>query len=187
MAKINLGADAFLYPMPVTLVGTNVKGKPNFLTAAFCGIMNPHPPIIYVALNKAHYSNAGIKENRTFSVNIPSAEMVRVTDYCGLASGSDVDKSRLFRVFYGGLETAPMIQECPLNMECRMVQTLDFRMDEAFVGEIVQTYCDEDFLANGLPDVRKMDVMAFSLHDNHYWRLGEKLGKAWSMGKNFKL
>ncbi len=143
MAKTKLGADVFLYPMPVTLVGANVGGRPNFLTVAFCGIMNPHPPIIYVALNKAHHTNAGIKENQSFSVNIPSAEMVRVTDYCGLASGRDTDKSRLFEVFYGDLGTAPMIGECPLNMECRLIQTLDFRVDEVFIGEIMQSYSDE--------------------------------------------
>lgn len=186
MAKIKLGADVFLYPMPVALVGANVGGRPNFLTVAFCGIMNPHPPVIYVALNKAHHTNAGIKENRTFSVNIPSAEMVRVTDYCGLSSGRDTDKSRLFEVFYGELGNAPMISECPLNMECLLIQTLDFRMDEAFIGEIVQSYSEESYLTNGLPDVKKMDPMAFSLHDNNYWKICERLGKAWSIGKDFK-
>lgn len=145
MAKIKLGANVFLYPMPVTLVGANVGSRPNFLTVAFCGIMNPQPPIIYVALNKAHHTNAGIKENKSFSVNIPSAEMVRVTDYCGLASGRDTDKSRLFEVFYGELATAPMIEQCPINMECRLVQTLEFSIDEVFIAEIVQSYSEEDF------------------------------------------
>lgn len=186
MAKTKLGADVFLYPMPVTLVGANVGGRPNFLTVAFCGIMNPHPPIIYAALNKAHHTNAGIKENQSFSVNIPSAEMVRVTDYCGLASGRDTDKSRLFEVFYGDLGNAPMIGECPLNMECRLVETLDFRVDEVFIGEIMQSYSDEIYLADGLPDVKKMDPMAFSMHDNNYWNVCDRLGKAWSIGKDFK-
>ena len=185
MPKTKLGADVFLYPMPVTLVGANVNGKPNFLTVAFCGIMNPHPPVIYAALNKSHHTNPGIKQNRTFSVNVPSADMVRATDYCGLASGHDVDKSGLFQVFYGELETAPMIEECPLNMECRLIKSIDLRMDEVFMGEIVQSYGDESYLTEGLPDVRKLDPMAFTIHDNSYWKLGEKVGKAWSIGKNF--
>jgi flavin reductase (DIM6/NTAB) family NADH-FMN oxidoreductase RutF len=186
MDKIKLGRDAFLYPMPVSLVGAMVAERPNFLTVAFCGIMNPHPPVIYAALNKAHYTNAGIKERRTFSVNLPSAEMVRITDYCGMVSGREADKSKQFQVFYGDLETAPMIADCPLSMECKLLQVLDFKMDEVFIGEIWQSYSEERFLSDGLPDPRKMDMMAFSLHDNHYWRLGEKLGRAWRIGKTLK-
>ncbi len=186
MPKLKLGTDTLLYPMPVTLVGANVNGKANFLTVAFCGIMNPHPPIIYVALNKAHHTNAGIRENETFSVNIPPADIVRATDYCGIFSGRDADKSRLFDVFYGSLGNAPMIRECPVNMECRLLQTIDFEIDQVFMGEIVQSYADSGCLTDGVPDVKKMNPMAFSMHDNSYWQIGEKIGTAWSIGKDFK-
>jgi flavin reductase (DIM6/NTAB) family NADH-FMN oxidoreductase RutF len=71
-------------------------------------------------------------------------------------------------------------------MECKLLQVLDFKMDEVFIGEIWQSYSEERFLSDGLPDPRKMDLMAFSLHDNHYWRLGEKLGRAWRIGKTLK-
>jgi flavin reductase (DIM6/NTAB) family NADH-FMN oxidoreductase RutF len=115
MDKIKLGRDTFLYPMPVSLVGAMVAERPNFLTVAFCGIMNPHPPVIYVGLNKAHYTNAGIKEKRTFSVNLPSAEMVRITDYYGMVFGREADKSKQFQVFYGDLEEGP--HDCRLSSE----------------------------------------------------------------------
>ena len=65
------------FPMPAVLVGANVNSKPNFLPVAFCGFMNINPPMLYVALNKAHYTNAGVKENKGFSVNVPSVEMMR--------------------------------------------------------------------------------------------------------------
>ncbi|MEM2146315.1 MAG: flavin reductase family protein, partial [Candidatus Jordarchaeaceae archaeon] len=126
MGKKEIGAKNYFYPMPVTLVGANVNGKPNYLTVAFCGMVNLNPPLISVSLNKTHYTNQGIRENKTFSVNIPSAEMAIVTDYCGLFSGSRVDKSQIFETFYGKLKTAPMIKECPLNLECKLVKTLDF-------------------------------------------------------------
>jgi flavin reductase (DIM6/NTAB) family NADH-FMN oxidoreductase RutF len=186
MPKLNLGADTLLYPMPVTLVGADVNGKPNFLTVAFCGIMNPHPPMIYAALNKAHHTNAGIRENRTFSVNTPSTDMVGAADYCGIFSGRDVDKSSLFDVFYGELGNAPMIAECPINMECRLRQIIEFEMDDVFIGEIVQSYADPGCLTDGLPDIKKVNPIAFSMRDNNYWRLGERLGRAWSIGKDFK-
>lgn len=185
LPKVKLGADTLLYPMPVTLVGANVNGKPNFLAVAFCGVMNPHPPTIYAALNKAHHTNAGIRENETFSMNIPSADLLKATDYCGIVSGSDVDKSKIFNVFYGELGNAPMISECPISMECRLAQIIELEIDHVFIGEVVQAYADPECLTKGLPDIKKMKPMAFSLHDNNYWMLGENIGKAWSVGKDF--
>ncbi|HUW64458.1 MAG TPA: flavin reductase family protein [Spirochaetia bacterium] len=186
MEKKELGAKTFLYPMPIVLVGAVVDGKPNFLTVAYCGIVQGRPPMISISAGKAHHTNAGIKENGTFSVNIPSAEMVKITDYCGLHSGAETDKSSLFEVFYGQLQTAPMIRECPLNMECKLVQTLDLGdNNDLFIGEIIQTYAEEKYLSNGSPDIRKMDPIVFSMHDNNYWRVGEYLGRAWSIGRDF--
>jgi len=184
--KVEIGAKTFLYPMPITLVGANIGVKPNFLANAYCGIMNHKPAIISVALGHSHYTNSGIKQNGTFSVNIPSVDMVKVTDYCGLYSGNKVDKSELFETFYGKLATAPMIKECPLNLECKLIQTLDFGWNEVFIGEIVEAYSDQRYLTNGLPDMQKMNPMAFSMHDNNYWKIGEHLARAWNVGKDFK-
>jgi flavin reductase (DIM6/NTAB) family NADH-FMN oxidoreductase RutF len=86
-----------LYPMPVVLVGTVVNGKPNFMTIAHVGIMNVGKPnYISISSWKGHYSNIGIKEKGTFSINIPSEDMVEETDYCGIFSGKEVDKSTIF-------------------------------------------------------------------------------------------
>ena len=187
MEKTRLGARTYLYPMPVVLVGANVDGKPNYLTVAYCGIAQHTPPMISVALGKPHYTNIGIKENNTFSVNIPSVEMLEITDYVGLNSGKKVDKSELFENFYGVLKTAPMIRECPLNLECRLVQAIDVGgLNDIFIGEIVETYAEEKFLTDGKPDIRKISPIVFSMHDNNYWKVGEHLGRAWSIGKDFK-
>jgi len=187
MPKKKIGADTFLYPMPITIVGANVKGRANFLAIAYCGIAQHRPPMIAVCLGKAHYTNQGIKENGSFSVNIPCAGMVEATDYLGLHSGRETDKASLFEVFYGRLKTAPMISEAPLCLECRLSRTLDLGGNaEIFIGEIVETYADERILSDGLPDVKKLEPMVFTMHDNNYWGIGRHLGKAWSIGKNYK-
>lgn len=80
MEKIAIGAKTFLYPMPTTLVGAKVGGKPNYLAVAYCGIVQHNPALIAVSSGKTHYTNAGIKENGTFSVNIPSEEMITIAD-----------------------------------------------------------------------------------------------------------
>jgi flavin reductase (DIM6/NTAB) family NADH-FMN oxidoreductase RutF len=187
MEKIAIGAKTFLYPMPTTLVGANVRGKPNFLAVAYCGIVQHSPAMIAVNSSKAHYTNAGIKENGTFSVNIPSEDMVTITDYCGIVSGKTIDKSTLFETFYGKLETAPMIKECPINLECKLLQTLDYGgTGEIFIGEIVEAYSEERYLTGELPDIKKIKPIVFSMHDNNYWKIGEHLGRV-GIGKKFKI
>jgi flavin reductase (DIM6/NTAB) family NADH-FMN oxidoreductase RutF len=187
MDKKKIGANTYLYPMPTTIVGANVSGKANFVTIAYCGIVQHRPPMISVALGKVHYTNPGIKENGTFSVSIPSEDMARITDYIGIKSGKAIDKSRLFEVFYGELKTAPMIKEAPLNLECRLFKTLDFAgTSEIFIGEIVETYVKEEILTAGLPDIRKIKPIIFSMHDNNYWKIGEHIGGAWEIGREYE-
>jgi flavin reductase (DIM6/NTAB) family NADH-FMN oxidoreductase RutF len=170
--------------MPTTLVGANVNGKPNYITIAHVGIQELGS--ISLSMAKSHYTNSGIKENGTFSVNIPSVEMVKETDYCGIVSGKNVDKGEMFDHFYGKLETAPMIKECPINMECRLARTVDFPKHDLFVGEIVETYCDEQCLIDGAVDFSKVQPILFVMNDKSYWKLGEQFAKAWSAGKVLK-
>ena len=186
MTRVQLGANAFVYPMPVTLVGANVGGKANFLAVAWINRVNFKPPIVAMGLGKGHHTNGGILENRTFSVNIPGADLVEKTDYCGLVSGTKVDKAALFDVFYGKLETAPMIGECPLAFECRLVDTVDLGADILFLGEIIESYADEQYLTDGKPDVVKMKPFVLTMPDNGYWLLGNHLAKAWQAGKHLK-
>ena len=110
--------------------------------------------------------------------------MLEVTDYCGIVSGKKADKSDIFRSFYGKLGKAPMIHECPVNLECRLVDTLDFGGgSEVFIGEILESYAEEKYFCNGIPDVEKIEPIVFSMYDNNYWGIGEHLGKAWYSGK----
>jgi flavin reductase (DIM6/NTAB) family NADH-FMN oxidoreductase RutF len=185
MGKIEIEKGRVFYPMPCSLVGAKVEGKPNYLTVAWFSMVNPDPPYVAVAMNKAHYTNAGIKENKTFSVNIPSVQMAEVTDYCGMVSGSKVDKGGLFETVYGKLETAPMIRQCPFSAECRLVQTVELPGEELFIGEIAATYCEESCLTEGAPDLRKMNPLVLLMPDRKYLGIGEEIGPAWKMGKKF--
>ena len=107
-----IGPINALYPMPTTLVGATVKDQPNFLTVAHVGILNHgSPQYLSLGLSKVHYSNAGIKENRAFSICLPSENLMVETDYCGIMTGKKTDKAALFDVFYGELNIAPMIRQ----------------------------------------------------------------------------
>jgi flavin reductase (DIM6/NTAB) family NADH-FMN oxidoreductase RutF len=183
MAKKKLAPKPYMYPKPAVLVGALTKGKPNFMTIANCGIIGWDPPTIAVSSAKGHYTNSGIKKEKTFSVNIPSAAMAGVTDYCGLHSGREKDKSKLFSVFFGELMTAPLIEECPVNLECRLVKTLALAEAEVFLGEIVALYAEEKCLTAGKPDIRKINPLIYSTSDKKYFRVGAEVGKAYHIGK----
>lgn len=190
MDKEKLGAMNLIFPQLPVLVGTNIDGKPNYITIAMVGWLCYDT--ISVSVAHKQYSNAGIKENGTFSVNQPSASIVKEVDYCGVFSGRKVDKSVLFENFYGKLETAPMIKECPVNLECRVIQTIERPVYTVFIGEVIESYVDENCLTDGIPDASKVDPILFSpvkgdtKFSGHYWKLGEYLAQAWKIGRQLK-
>ena len=189
MNKITMGPQTLIYPMPVLLIGSNVDGKPNFMAAAWGGIANGEPPMISVAIRPTRHTFKGIKENSTFSVNIPSADMVREADYCGITSGSRVDKAQVcgFKVFYGKLGNAPLIEQCPVNLECKVMHVLDLGSHSLVVGKIEESHVSESCLTNGKPDVNKVKPMSYITSPaTQYQALGEVLAKAFSIGKELK-
>ena len=93
MAKVAIGARPLLFPLPAVLVGANVDGKPNFSTYAWCGIVNGNPPMLSVGFQHRRHTLKGVKQNGTFSVNVPSVELVRETDYCGMSQAETPIKS----------------------------------------------------------------------------------------------
>jgi flavin reductase (DIM6/NTAB) family NADH-FMN oxidoreductase RutF len=186
MEKINIGNNVFIYPMPVTLVGATVEDKANFMAVGWVSRVNYAPPMLAIALSKTHYTNVGIRENKTFSVNLPHADLMEQTDYCGLVSGKRTDKSSVFEVFYGELKTAPMIKKCPLCLECKLVDIHELPSNDLFIGEIVGAYTEEGYLTDGKPDIRKLNPLVLTMPDNSYWTIGQHAGKAWSVGKRLK-
>jgi len=185
--KRTLDAINVLYPTPTVLVGAMVAGKPNYITIAHIGIVNhARPYLISLSSAKAHYTNAGIKENKAFSVNIPSENLVVETDYAGLVSGKNTDKSELFEIFHGRVENAPMIKQCPVNMECRLYDIYDTPTHDLLIGEIVQTYADDSVLAEGKVDITKVKPLLFDMGSIKYWSLGDVVANCWSIGKKLK-
>ena len=189
MKKVKMGVKPLIYAVPIILLGADVDGKPNYNTLGNFGSMSISPVVIYVSSAKRNYTNKGILQNQSFSVNIPSVELVEATDYCGIVSGWRVDKSEVFESFYGKLGTAPMVMECPVNLECKLVKNFDVHPCEVFVGEVVETYVGEQYLpsldSHKLPDIGKINPIILS-PDYKYWKIGESFAEAYSVGKNYR-
>jgi flavin reductase (DIM6/NTAB) family NADH-FMN oxidoreductase RutF len=187
VGKVKTGTYHPLPVVPIVLVGANVNGKPNYMAVGFVNGVNIKPAIVYVSLNKKHHTPKGIIENGTFSINVPSADYVVETDYCGLVSGKSADKSRVFSTFYGELETAPMIEEFPITCECRYTgQKVEFDMDTVYFGAVVQVYINEEILGEDRKiDVLRANLVYYSGIENRYRTLGEDVGPAWRIGKQY--
>jgi flavin reductase (DIM6/NTAB) family NADH-FMN oxidoreductase RutF len=184
MDKVKMGAKTLMYPMPAVLVGTNVNGKPNYMVAAWCCIACMSPPMLAVAINHARHTAKGIEENKTFSINIPSTTQAIEADYCGIVTGTRVDKSKVFESFYGKLKTAPMAKECHVGIECKLHDSLDLGSHSLYVGEIVETYADQETIESGVPDIEKVDPLVYA--NGKYYRVGHFVTDAFSAGKGYK-
>jgi flavin reductase (DIM6/NTAB) family NADH-FMN oxidoreductase RutF len=184
MNKVSFGSGPFMTPMPAVLVGANVGGRPNYMAVAWAGVACMDPPMIAVAIGKERHTGKGIVENRTFSVNIPSARDAAAVDHCGLVSGKRADKSAIFETFYGELGTAPLIGEFPVNIECALRHTLELGTHDLHVGEIINIHVAQGCMTEGVPDIRKIDPIVYS--GNEYYRIGEVIGEAFSIGKGFR-
>ncbi len=183
MAKTKIDRNVSIYPMPVALAGAVVDGKANFLAIGWIARVNYRPPMVAMSLGKNHYTNGGIRDHEEFSVNFPGLDLLEATDYCGLVSGREKDKSQLFTLFHGALTHAPMIQECPLTLSCKLVNIVELPSNDLFIGEIVDAYAEEACLTDGAPDIAKMVPFTLTMPDNIYWKIGDRAGKAWDAGR----
>jgi len=186
MSKKKLGPQPMIWPHPTVLVGADVDGKPDFAAVAWTGVAASKPASITIALQPQRYSLKGIYENRTFSINVPSVDLVKEADYCGLVSGKDADKVKdcKFKVFYGELKTAPMIEECPVNLECEVAHILNLGSHMLVVGRVNESYISEGCLTDGFPDMFKARPFVFG--HKKYYALGEAIADPFKSGWDIK-
>lgn len=186
MKKIIEQKNLFCLPWAQTILGTLLQGKVNFMALDWLTRVNFNPAMIGICVNKNNASHGAIIDTGEFSVNLPTAEMVAITDYTGLVSGKRVDKSDLFEVFYGDLHAAPMISDCPLSIECKISQTVELPTNSFFIADIVNIYTEDKFLTDGNPDMKKIKPFVLTMPDNNFWAIGECIGKAWNAGKKLR-
>lgn len=186
MDKIKIDSSAaFLYPMPMVLVGSVVEGKSNFMAVGWVSRVNYKPPLIAIALGP-HHTNKGIEVNKEFSINIPDVSLIKETDYCGIVSGKNTDKSKLFDVFFGDLGKAPLIRECPVCISLSLFETVKLPFNTLYIGEPKEVFTEEKYVTENVLDIKKLNPFTLTMPDNNYWAVGENLGKAWGIGKNLK-
>lgn len=185
--SVPLSAKATVFPMPIVICGSLVNGYPNFNTLGNFGLVSPiRPnPSIYVSSDKKHYTNTGIINNGCFSINIPNRDIMDITDYFGLVSGHNIDKSNITNVFYGKNKQAPCLVKCPLSYVCKVEKHIEIKGMDMFIGEIVEKYVNAEFFQSGKIDVERIAPLLYTM-DGKYRTISTPIGKAYSEGKNKK-
>jgi flavin reductase (DIM6/NTAB) family NADH-FMN oxidoreductase RutF len=183
MDRKNIGSSFNIYPMPVLIVGTVTDGRPNFMTAAWVTKLNSDPPLVGLSLGRRQHTAKGIQQTGEFSLSYPSVDQAVLTDYLGLVHGYEEDKTAQVDIFKGALESAPMVRQCLVSLECRVIQTVELPKNIFFMGEVANVYASEAVLTQGKVDARKLRPFALTMPGNTYWALGDQVGEAWSIGK----
>jgi flavin reductase (DIM6/NTAB) family NADH-FMN oxidoreductase RutF len=185
--KRSLGRKTLILPTPTWVVATyDEDERPNAMTAAWGGVCCSKPPAVCVSLREATYSYKAIVHREAFTVNVPSAEQARLADYIGIVSGRDVDKLAVAGLTAVKAEhvDAPLIEDFPLNLECKLVHTLKIGLHTLFVGEILDVKADEAILnEKERPSIETLSPPIFSTGEAAYYRVGARIGTAFEMGK----
>jgi len=188
MVSKRLPPATLLFPTPVVLVSClDEAGKPNIITLAWAGVVNSEPPMIGISIRPNRHSHAGVKKWGAFVVNLPSEEIVRKVDACGVLSGARVNKFEVMEwtPVPGEVVKAPRIDECSVQIECLVKQTVSLGSHDLFLGEIAALHVKEDVLkAKDEIDIAKFLPIVFCPGAREYWSLGERMGEfGFSKGK----
>ena len=180
MVSKRLPPATLLVPTPVVLVSClDEAEKPNIITLAWAGVVNSEPPMIGISIRPNRHSHAGVKKWGAFVVNLPSEEIVRKVDACGVLSGARVNKFEVMEwtPVPGEVVKAPRISECSVQLECVVKQTVSLGSHDLFLGEIVALHVKEDVLkGRDEIDIAKFLPIAFCPGAREYWSLGKRMG-----------
>ncbi|UCF04356.1 MAG: flavin reductase family protein [bacterium] len=175
--KVELEVPLMLAPVPVVLVASaHEEFGQNVLTIAWCGVDCSDPPTIHVSIRPSRHSHRMIKESEVFTVNFPTSDLLRAVDFCGTVSGSLGDKfgpAGLTPVAAKEVK-APLIAECPVNIECIVRDIIPLGLHDMFLGEIVASHADKAVVKEGWVDFSKIPLISFV--NGEYWSIGEKIG-----------
>ena len=185
--KKRLGPSERLYPMPCPLVVGGTLEKADLLAVAWINVISSTPPTVAMGLRSTRETLAHIRAIGDFTVNVAPTSLATQVDYCGLVSGRTVDKWAATGLHPQGSDIvqAPMVAECPYNLECVVRELHQVGEYVIVFGEIVQTHAEESLLnAEGKVDIDKLDPLVYIAGVREYRSVGPKVADAFSVGKS---
>ena len=188
--KHNWKPGNMIYPLPAVLVSCGSElSEYNVLTVAWVGTLCTNPPMCYISVRPERYSYPIIQKNMEFVINLTTKDMAYATDWCGVRSGKDYNKFEDMKLTPGKAKVvkAPIIEESPVSIECRVKEIIPLGSHHMFIAEVVNVQADDCYLDkdSGKFELANADSLVY-LHGG-YFELGEKIGKfGWSVEKKRK-
>ncbi|MBV7275437.1 flavin reductase family protein [Clostridium thailandense] len=180
MSKVSFKGSAMLNPVPAVLITSkNKEGKINVFTVGWIGTACTRPPMITVAIRPERLSYDYIKETKEFVVNLPSKDLVKIVDFCGVKSGKTMDKIKQCNIVLEDSEKvgAPGIKQCPVNMECKLKSITPLGSHDLFLAEVVSIHVEEDLIdEKGKIHLEKANLICYS-HGEYFPLFNKPLGK----------
>lgn len=177
MAKQFWKGSALLAPVPAALVTCGTIESPNVLTIGWTGIVCTRPPMTYISVRPERYSHDIIRDSGEFVINLTTSAMVKEADFCGVRSGRDVNKFEHcgFHAVPAEKVAAPLIEECPVSLECRVTESKLLGSHTMFLAEIIGVDVDERYIdSKGKLNLQQCGLAAYA--HGEYFALGRKLG-----------
>lgn len=185
MGKISWKPGTLLAPLPPALISCGTLEKPNVMTAAWTGIVCSDPTLVYVSIRPSRYSHELIKQSGEFVINVPTVELAKAVDLCGVKSGRNTDKFKLAGLTAAPCEKigAPQIAESPISLECKVQNVASFGSHDMFLAEVLAVDIEEKYVnSKQALNLDKAGLLAYA--HGFYYALGRKIGKfGWSVEK----
>lgn len=179
MSKREMKPGTMLYPVPAVMVSLgNEETGYNIITIAWTGTINTQPPMTYISVRKERHSHAILTKTGSFVINLTSKDLVFQTDFCGVKSGSELDKFKEMKLtpIKASKVDSVMIEESPLNIECKITDVKNLGTHDMFLAEVVAVHADESlFDNNDAMQLNSRKLVAYS--HGRYYELGKELGK----------
>ncbi len=180
MSKQIWKPGTILYPVPVVMVscGDYEKGQKNIITIAWTGTINTDPAMTYISVRPSRYSYDIIKNTGEFVINLTTKCLAFATDYCGVKCGKDIDKFEEMGLTAKKAHNlnCPIIEESPINIECKVKDIVELGTHHMFVANVVSTMADEKYIDdNGKFHFDKSEPICYS--HGQYYALGDNIGK----------
>lgn len=179
MAKQTWKPGNMVYPLPAVMVSVGDReGNTNIITIAWTGTICTNPAMLYISVRPERHSYKMIQESGEFVVNLTTEALAKATDYCGVRSGRDVDKWKEMGLTRGNaseLEFAPIIEECPVNIECKVEEVKELGSHHMFIARVVGVQVDDSYLdETGKFSLNETGLLAYS--HGEYHSLGKQIG-----------
>lgn len=183
MAKIHkrtLRGGNMLNPTPVVMVSCgSTLDEYNIITIAWAGTVNSDPPMCSISLRPSRHSYDIIKKEGAFVINLVNKQLAACADWCGVRSGKKYNKFMEMGLtpVRASQVNAPMIEESPVNLECKVTQIIPLGTHDMFLAEVVAVHVNDALFSKKTDaiDLRRADLVTYS--HGHYYSLGEKIGK----------